>query len=162
MRVVVQHESLGEIIYEESFWTGKKKLFIGGEELTKISKKTFQTNDGQILTLKGSYLSGVTLESNDIQVKLTPTVKWYEIVLSILPFILIMVWGNSVTLCTIIPVVGGAIGGAISGVAAVLNLFVIKGVNKVWLKILISVGVLILTFLICFLIALAIIAVAQA
>ncbi len=41
MRVVVQHESLGEIIYEESFWTGKKKLFIGGEELAKISKKNF-------------------------------------------------------------------------------------------------------------------------
>ena len=144
------------------FGQARKNSSLEERNLQKSPKKTFQTNDGQILTLKGSYLSGVTLESNDIQVKLTPTVKWYEIVLSILPFILIMVWGNSVTLCTIIPVVGGAIGGAISGVAAVLNLFVIKGVNKVWLKILISVGVLILTFLICFLIALAIIAVAQA
>lgn len=144
------------------FGQARKNSSSEERNLQKSPKKTFQTNDGQILTLKGSYLSGVTLESNVIQVKLTPTVKWYEIVLSILPFILIMVWGNSVTLCTIIPVVGGAIGGAISGVAAVLNLFVIKGVNKVWLKILISVGVLILTFLICFLIALAIIAVAQA
>ncbi len=144
------------------FGQARKNSSSEERNLQKSPKKTFQTNDGQILTLKGSYLSGVTLESNDIQVKLTPSVKWYEIVLSILPFIPIMVWGNSVTLCTIIPVVGGAIGGAINGVAAILNLFVIKGVNKVWLKILITVGVLILTFLICFLIALAIIAVAQA
>ena len=39
----------------------------------------------------------------------------FEIVLSILIFAFVMVWGNSAKLCAIFPIVGGAIGGGISG-----------------------------------------------
>ena len=31
----------GTILYEESVWTGKRKLFLNGKELTKVNKKTF-------------------------------------------------------------------------------------------------------------------------
>ena len=31
----------GTILYEESVWTGKRKIFLNGKELTKVNKKTF-------------------------------------------------------------------------------------------------------------------------
>ncbi len=87
---------------------------------------------------------------------MTPSVTWYEIALSVLPFLLILIWGNVPALCAIVPVVGGAIGGAISGVLSFVNLFIIKGIKSVCLKMLISVCMLGAAFLICFLIGLAI------
>lgn len=53
---------------------------------------------------------------------------------------------------SIVPVVGGALGGLISGIIAVLNLLIVKGVKPIWLKILISIGMLAAAFLLCFLI----------
>lgn len=40
--------------------------------------------------------------------------------MAVLPFVLNIIWGNSAQLCSIVPVVGGAIGGALNGVALVL------------------------------------------
>lgn len=149
MKTIVQHETYGTIEFEESFWTGKKNLTINGERLTKTAKNLFQTANGESVTLTGSYLKGSKITLGGETVALTPAVKWYEIVLSILPFILVMVWGNSVALCQILPVVGGAIGGAISGALSFLNVFIIKGVKSIFLKILISIVILGITFGIC-------------
>ena len=93
-------------------------------------------------------------------VELTPSVKWYEYLLSILPFVLIMVWGNSVELCLLVPVVGGAVGGLVSAIFCMVNLFVIKKFKPWWIKVLISIATLGLTFLVCYLIALIILAIA--
>lgn len=158
MKQIIKNEELGEITYEESFWTGKKSLNINGKPLEKTSKTTFRLENGENAYLKGGYLQGATLIIGSQSVKLTPPVKWYEIVLSLLPFIFIMVWGNVAALCAIVPVVGGAIGGAISGALGVLNLFIIKGVKPVWAKILISVASFAIVFLICFGIGSAIVA----
>ena len=87
---------------------------------------------------------------------LSQGLKWYEYVLSVLPFILILIWGNSVALCEIVPVVGGFVGGLISAVFSFLNLIILKKLKNIWLKVLVSVVTLGLTFLVCFLIALAI------
>lgn len=158
MKQVVQHETIGEIVYEESAWTGKKTLTINGEQLQKTSKTTFVKNDGEQVTLNGNFLKGASITVGGETIQVVPAVKWYEIVLSILPFLLIIIWGNVVELCMIVPVVGGAIGGLISGIFSVSNLIIIKRVDKLWLKILISVGMLAATFLICWAIACAILA----
>ena len=76
--------------------------------------------------------------------------------LSVLPLLLVLIWGNSVALCKIVPIVGGAIGGLIGGIFACANLVVIKGFSRLWLKILVSVGMLGGTFGVCYGIALAI------
>ena len=81
--------------------------------------------------------------------------KWYEIVLSVIPFALILVWGNSVSLCSIVPVVGGFIGGAVSALFSMFNVMLIKSIKNVWLKIAVTIGMTALTFLACYLIALA-------
>ena len=149
MKTIVQHETYGTIEFEESFWTGKKNLTVNGERLNKTAKNLFQTANGETVTLTGSYLTGSKITLGGETIALTPTVKWYEILLSILPLLLVMVWGNSVALCQIVPVVGGAIGGAISALLSFLNLLIIKGVKPIFLKILISVVILGATFGIC-------------
>lgn len=149
MKQTIQHEKYGEILYNENFWTGKKSLSMNGVPLTKISKKEFQTANGVTGTVTGSFLSGACLSIGGETIRLTPKITWYEIVLCLLPFILIMIWGNVVELCLIVPVVGGAIGGAISGMLSVVSLFVMRSVKPVWAKILIGIGFVGATFGIC-------------
>ena len=72
MKTIIQHQNYGEITYEESFWTGKKNLSVGGEALTKISKKEFLTSSDEHWTLKGNYLSGVVLNTGSEEIRLTP------------------------------------------------------------------------------------------
>lgn len=149
MKQVLQHETYGEIVYEESFWSGKKTLSFNNVELKKLSNKSFLLEDGREITVNGNYLTGVKLLIGSETIKVTPTVTWYEIVLSVLPFLLIMVWGNVVALCEIVPVVGGAIGGFISGLLSVTNLLIIRRLKNIWLKIAVSIAMLGLTFGIC-------------
>ena len=156
MKNIIKNEKYGEILFQESFWTGKKSISINGKQLTKIDKTTFKMEDETTVTLSGNYLAGCKMKIGEDTVSLTPAIKWYEYLLSVLPFILIMVWGNSVTLCRIVPVVGGAIGGLISAIFCFANLFIIKRFNKWWLKLVISIVSLGLTFLVCYLVALII------
>lgn len=161
MNKIIMHETYGKIEYNESFWTGKKELSVNDVPLQKVSKKVFSMSDGTQIAIEGNFLGGLTLNIGNERLQLTDKIKWYEIVLSIIPFILIMVWSNVPYLFNIFPVVGGAIGGAISAVFVVGNLFIIKNVKNIWLKIVISIAMLAATFLVCWLIALAIISVAN-
>lgn len=149
MKQVINHEKYGEIIYEEGFWLGKKWLTVNGVPLNKISKREFQMQDGSILKIQGNFLRGASLVIGTETINLTPKVKWYEVALCLIPFLLIMVWGNVVALCEIVPVVGGAIGGGISGALSFLGLVFIKNVKPIWLKILIAIAVTGVTFGIC-------------
>lgn len=149
MKQVIQHEKYGEITYEESSWTGRKSLSINGAPLEKVSKKEFRTQDGKTATIGGNFLIGATLLIEGESIRLTPKIKWYEIALCIIPFILILVWGNVAALVKIVPVVGGAIGGAISALMSVLSLFVMKSVKLTWQKVLIGVCFVAVTFGIC-------------
>lgn len=158
MKQSIQHDAYGTIEYDESFWTGKKNISFDGAPLQKVNRKTFLLPSGEQAVIEGSYLTGSRLRIGEERIQLTPAIKWYEILLSLLPFLLIMVWGNSVQLCQIVPVVGGAIGGFISALIGMVNMLIIKSLKPVWLKILISVCMLAGTFLICWLIGSAIVA----
>ena len=59
MRKVVQAYGK-EVVYEESFWTGKKTISINGLKLMKV-KKNIYTDGTNNYELKGSNLTGVTL-----------------------------------------------------------------------------------------------------
>ena len=58
MKNIIQNETLGEIVFEESVWTGRKKLSINGKPLTKVDKTTFKTEDDKTILLSGNFLSG--------------------------------------------------------------------------------------------------------
>lgn len=149
MKKIIQHETYGEILYEESIWTGKKYLTIGGEALEKLSKNQFKMQDESIATIIGNTLKGASLNIKGETISLTPKIKWYEIALCILPLLLTLTWGNIPALCAIVPIVGGAIGGAIGGAFSVLGLFLLRSVKPIWLKILIALASLAITFGIC-------------
>lgn len=149
MKQALQHEKYGEIVYEENFWTGKKSIAINGVSLTKVTKKEYQMSDGTTVTITGNFLQGASLIIDSEIIRLTPKWKWYEMILFVLPFALIMVWGNVVELCKIVPVVGGAIGGAISGLTSFIGLFLMRSVKPWWLKVLIGLLVTGITFGIC-------------
>lgn len=149
MKSTIQHEAYGEIVYNESFWLGRRSISINGVKLDKISRTKFKLQDGDLALLSGNFLTGANLNIKGQIIKLTPTVKWYEILLCILPFLLTLTWGNITALCKIVPLVGGAIGGAIGGLLSVLGLYGIRSVKPIWLKIIIALVSLGATFGIC-------------
>ena len=149
MKVTVQNETYGEIVYDENFFTGKKSISMGGVPLEKVSKKEFKMQDGESVAVTGSFLGGASIFVKGQTIQLSPKVKWYEIVLCILPILLTLTWGNIPALVAIVPIVGGAIGGAIGGFFSVLGLFCMRLVKPVWLKAIIAVASLAITFGIC-------------
>lgn len=123
MRTSVNHPVYGEITYEEGLWSGRKSVFVNGRELRKMDKKKFVFQEGEnaiLATLRGSALSGAALLVQGEEIWLYAKPAWYEWVLAVLPLVLNLIWGNSVQLCSIIPVLGGAIGGALNGVAMII------------------------------------------
>lgn len=164
MKKQINNELLGEVVYEESFWTGKKNITINGKTLAKKDKKTFilevnkEAKKETLLYLKGSFLSGASLSFDNEVIEIYPKPKWYEYVLCFLPLLVNLIWGNSVALCSIIPVVGGAIGGAITGLFSILGLIISRLVKKPLLKVLIYLLALVVSFGICAAIGFAIVA----
>lgn len=157
MKLQLSHDTYGELVYDENFWTGKRRITVGGKELTKSKRNTYvykDLNTSITVVLKGSLLFGLTAKINDEaeQVLALPP-KWYEFVIVACIFSIGIILGNF-PVHLAFPVVGGAVGGGISGVMAVLALLLMKPVKKVNLKILIGIGVLALNFFVCHVVAL--------
>lgn len=159
MKITKESIKYGTVVYEESVWTGKKSLYVNNEALSRDGKSAFVYTSGTEVVraeIKGNMITGSKLFIGEEEHELTPKPKWYEIACSVFIFLLIMVWGNSVALCSIVPVVGGAIGGAISALMAFANLMMMKSTDKLWKKLVYFAAMTVATFLICFIIAMAI------
>ena len=83
MKEIVQHPIYGEIIYNENFWTGKKKIVVNGVDAQPISKKEYMVNEKRAL-LTGNFLTGSTLHIEGEAIQLSSKMKWYEIILAII------------------------------------------------------------------------------
>jgi len=153
MKEIVKHPIYGEIVYNENFWTGKKILTINGVEAHPISKNEYMINEKKVL-LKGSFLKGVTAYVDSETILLSPKIKWYEIILAIIPFLFLLIWGNSYSLVAIFPVVGGAIGGGLGGFAAIMSLFFMKCQKSPLIKVVIGIVATVVVILIAFVLAL--------
>ena len=162
MKEITNDATLGEIVFEESFWTGKKSLTVNGEVLTKVDKKTFRFADGRNATIKGSMLFGAKMITGGNEITVSGSLKWFEYVLALVIPVFVMIWGNVPSLCAMFPLVGGAIGGVLSVLGMYLSVVLMKRTHNVALKILIGLGVFVATVLVCYLIALGIISAANA
>ena len=151
MTEFVRHPELGDIMYQESFWTGKKTIVINGKAAIAMGKKKF-LHEGKTVLVKGNEFSGVSLVIDGTTVRITPSPKWYEIILALLPFLFIVTWGNSPALCSIFPVVGGAIGGFIGGLGLVLSRMAMKSQRNPIGKILMGLGVFAATVFVAFIV----------
>lgn len=120
MDKTIRHPVYGVIRYDENIWTGKRTLAINGTILRKAKKNIYTLGEGESaipVTLKGNTLLGVTVVIQGQEITILPKPTALEWILSVLPFALVMIWGNNPVLCSIIPVVGGAIGGLVGGAA---------------------------------------------
>ena len=160
MQVDFKHEKYGTITYNESFWSGKQSLSLNGVPLTKIKRKVYQHVRGEqsiTFEIKGNSMLGVSLKINEEIIQILPKAPWYVWFFSIFMIALPAVWGNSVTLVTIFPMVGGAMGGVIGGIFATLNVTISSKIKNVGLKLLVAFGFLVATVLCCHVAALLII-----
>ena len=103
----------------------------------------------------GNFLSGAKLCIDGETIELSAKLKWYEVVIAILPLIFMWTLGNTAALCSIFPVVGGAIGGVIGAIGWIVALLVMKKSVNPFYKIITGFGVAIATVLASFLLALA-------
>ena len=154
MKELVKHPVYGEIVYDESFWSGKKTLTINGTTAQALSKTEFMVND-QKAQVKGNLFTGVNLYIEGETVQLSPKASWFEIAFAILPFVFLMVWGNSAELCEIFPVVGGAIGGALGGFGGVISLYLMKQQKARLAKAVFGILMTVATVFIAFILAVA-------
>lgn len=150
MKKIIQNEALGEIVYNESIWTGKKSLTVNGVEAKKITKKEYQAGDKKLIISGNYYFTGITLTVGDEIIEVSPKPKWYEFVFAILPLLFLLIWGNSYTLCDIFPVVGGAIGGFIGALFSIASLLLTKKTEKPLYKVLIGIGIFVANVLVAF------------
>ena len=150
---------LGTVTYEESFFLGKKKIYVNGEPCEKIGKKQYFHLDKEgkrtFIALKGNFVLGVTVEVDGQTYTITNKPKWYELIFFILPLAFVLGWGVSVDLVKIFPVFGGAIGGAIGGAFGAVALIAQRRIKRIWLKILVGLGIFALSVLLNHLIAMA-------
>ena len=154
MKKIVNHEKIGEILYDESIWSGSATICINGIKLEKTGKKEYRLPSGSTALLTGNFITGVKLNVDGEVVVVSRAASWYEIAISVAFFVLIMIWGNNASLCAILPVIGGAVGGALGGGFASLGLAISATMVKPWQKILSVVGAGVAAFLLCLLLGL--------
>lgn len=137
-------DGLGTVYYMESFWTGKKQLYINGDFAEKISKNSYMYA-GKTLVLKGNYTFGLRIICDGVEYspsnKAGSKLSWYEYVLAVLPLVFILVWGNSVALNGIFPLIGGAVGGAYGGLIMGLQCVILRKIGNNALKVAASIAI---------------------
>lgn len=150
MKNTVMHPEFGKITYEENFWTGKRTISVNGTVLPKRTKNSYLLAAGENSTyvdLKGSAFIGASIVIRGQEIVIYPKPTVLDWIFSLLPIVLMLVWGNSVQLCSIIPVVGGAIGGGLGGAAMVVTMLNLRG-KRVGGKLLVALVATLVTFLI--------------
>ena len=157
MKESIQHPVYGQIVYEESFWTGKKSITVNGVSAPVVSKNKFMI-DGKEATLKGNFAGGVSMSIEGETIQLTPKSKWYESALAVIPLVFLLTWGNSVELCAIFPVVGGALGGLLGAIGGIMSRNYMRRQKNPLLKVLIGLVAAAATIFVAYLLALVLIA----
>lgn len=150
MKTTIHHSTYGFITYEESAWTGKKIITIGGVTLVKIKKNVFQYTpmlgdpfatapEGEestplpstvTVTVKGNYIGGVSLVIGEETIPLTIKASALDITLGVIPAALFFIF-----------ILGGALGGALSAAIGMGLVTLLKNRTKTIYKILISLGI---------------------
>ena len=137
----------GTILYEESVWTGKRKIFLNGKELKKVNKKTFVYEEGgekKEFIVDGNIFKGIGISSSDLSdpVIISKPMGVLDYIFFVLP---------------IVPAVFfGAVGGFVGGVTAAASLAVVPKTKPLWLKIVLGIEFTIIGGLAAFLAAYAV------
>lgn len=147
MKTVINNEKTKnkELYFEENFWTGKKHIIYDGVPLTKIrfNQYEYKTDETvETFLVKENAYSGIVVYMFGEQVEVVRKLVWYELALSLLVFLSCALFG--------------AIGGGIGGFLFCENVILIRKIDKLWLKILISLEIAILGVLLSYILAIMI------
>lgn len=149
-------EDLGTVTIDYNSWTGKFLAYLNNEELKKTGKKTFiipaQGEEGkqETLFIDGNMMSGLKFILKGKLYYITPKMPWYAYLFFMIPFMMVMVLGNMSSLADRgFYFVGGAIGGGIGGVFSALTIYSYVLFQKWYFRVLASLVLIALTFLIC-------------
>lgn len=121
-----------DLVYTESFWTGKKEVEYDGNKAEKVDKFTFKLGEDNF-NVMGSYMTGVTIGFKGNNIEMVKKTTWFEYTLALLTFIGCLAFAffvNNVWCAVVCGVFGGF--------GCVCSLYVMKLTNKTWLKILIG------------------------
>ena len=160
MRNEVTHNKLGNIVYEENFFNGKKSLIVNGNVLHQRSETVFVEVDEEKeieYQVTGNFAAGVVVKAKGVSVQVVPKTPGYEYLIYFFPLILVLIWSSIKELCDVVPLVGGLIGGAISGAISFAALVLAKCKKNMLTKIGISLAATAIAFAICALIGFLII-----
>ena len=155
MKKIIEIENGGIVEVNQNAFTGGFSFNYNGNPMTKLSKKDYVYNGGSekdnfAITLEGNIFKGMSFTVNYKVYQVTEPVQWYIFALAILPFIITMVLGNMPSLAKSgFYYVGGLIGGAISGLFSGLAIYLSSYTSKLWVRILICLACLAVTFGIC-------------
>lgn len=137
MTITVNNEITGgkALEYSESIWTGRRSIKYDGKALRRDNNKTFVLEGDEPVTfsLKGNRYTGLTVTCPLLTgtLALTKKLPVYAFILSVL---------------VLLPgILFGAIGGAIGGVLAYINLEMMTRISKTWLKVIISIEMMIIS-----------------
>ena len=140
--------------YKENAWSGKKTILYNGKELTQINKNLFKYEDGttsEQFEVKGNYLLGVTINMFGKLIEIERKLTWYEILIAVLVFI------PCVIISAFSGVLSATICGAIGGALGATSLIIVKQFDKLYLKIILSLELLIIGALLSYIFAFLII-----
>lgn len=120
-----------ELEFERSVWTGRTALKLNGRPFTKIGKNLFNISIDEEKSLdvfvKGNEITGLELQMKGKTVTLLRKLNIFEIILTFIPIYLVFI--------------GGAIGGACCGLAIATNALLVRKVNNIFVKILLTLGI---------------------
>lgn len=150
MKLTVQSK-FGEIYYYERSFVGTKVIKINGVELERINKYIFKSKKKKV-EVEGNFLSGIGLYIDGQYVLIYDKAKWYEYLLSALPFLLLTIWGSVPYLVDIIPFAVGVMAGAINAVFAIVAIILGRTFSKFWQKLINVLIFVSISFLVCFLV----------
>ncbi|MBQ4509211.1 MAG: hypothetical protein II984_00665 [Clostridia bacterium] len=149
MKEIIQHEKYGVIEFSEGSFLGNRSISINGQQLTKQSNKLFYIADGTAVRVVGGGFSAIKLDINGDIIQITKAPKWYEIAIYILGLVVFVVWSSSVTLCSIVPMIGGFIGAFLYAIPAVLGFRFSSQQNNPVLKLTITLCSVLLGLILC-------------
>lgn len=147
-----------DLVYEESIWTGRRTLSYDGVVLHKIKRGVYACKQGEQteqITVKGNQLIGVTVTLFGQQIELLRKARWYEWALSILVLMAGVVFaclnhdGDSIALCALVSGICGGIGGGLY----FANFYLLRRVDKLYLKIILSVEFTVAAALLCYIVS---------
>ena len=159
MKDVCYIDGMGIVTYSENILTGKKRIFLDDIELDKVKKFNYsKLINGKLInaTTYGNILVGCKVYIGDHIILVTRPPRWYEWLLGFLPalfsFILIFFNMDRIASFNAMPIICSGLSLGISTLISYFGVIYIRSMKKMYLKLVLSLGILVLSVLISILI----------